>query len=112
MKGLKKIISLALTACLLFACSQETGSGSYAMIVVVNNTEYNGTEAKLDDFETNGIIGEITKRVSAKVFPGNNQSNFFEEGSIIYSVKANTSFIVVEDTEGKRYLLQQPNEDT
>ena len=106
---MKKIIILAILAYVLSACNLETDSGSYAMIVVVNNIEYNGTEANLNDFETNGVFGEITKRVPAKVFPGNNQSNFFEEGSIIYSVKTDTSFIVVEDTKGERYLLQQPN---
>ncbi|MGO1060302.1 membrane lipoprotein lipid attachment site-containing protein [Planococcus sp. FY231025] len=109
---MKKMILLAVIAYVLSACNQEIDSGSYAMIVVVNNTEYNGTEANLNDFETKGVIGEITKRVPAKVFPNNNQSNFFEEGSIIYSVKTDPSFIIVEDPEGEQYLLQQSPGET
>ena len=101
---LKKVLSIAVLSLILVACSQETGS--YALIVVVNDGEYGGTEETLDGYETDKIKGEITKKVPADVFPANNQSNFFEEGTIVYSVKDEDEFIIVEDPEGQKHLLQ------
>jgi hypothetical protein len=52
-------------------------------------------------------IGTVIEKVDASQFPSNNQSNFFEEGSIIYSVKNETDFIIIENTAGELYLLQK-----
>lgn len=92
---------------LLTACSQSTSGGSYAMIVVLNNIEYNGTEEKLDDYEIDKAIGKVNKKVDESQFPKNYQSNFYEEGSIIYSVKNENDFIIIENTDGKRHLLKK-----
>lgn len=92
---------------ILSACSQSTSSDSYAMIVVVNNIVYSGSEEKLEDFRIDKSIGTVIKKVNASQFPSNNQSNFFEEGSIIYSVKDDTDFIIIEDNEGEFHLLQK-----
>ena len=102
---MKKVLSIAVLSLVLVACSQETGS--YAIIVVVNDVEYGGTQETLDGYETDKIKGEITKKVPADVFPANNQSNFFEEGTIVYSVKDEDEFIIVEDPEGQKHLLQR-----
>lgn len=104
---MKKILFFVFITVLLVACNQENSSESYAMIVVVNNTEYNGAEANLTDYEEDEVIGKISKKVSVEVFPDNNQSNFFEEGSIIYSVKDNSKYIIVIDKKGERSLLQK-----
>lgn len=100
-----KILSIAILSLILAACGQE--AGSYAMIVVVNDTEYGGTEEKLDGYEIDKMKGEITKKVPADVFPANNQSNFFEEGTIVYSAKGEDEFIIVEDPDGQKHLLQR-----
>jgi hypothetical protein len=92
---------------LLTACNQSTSVGSYAIIVVVNNTEYNGTEEKLEDYDVDKSIGTVIKKVHASHFPRNNQSNYFEEGSVIYSVKDETDLIIVEDNDGELRLLQK-----
>lgn len=102
---MKKILSIAVLSLILTACGQETGS--YAMIVIINDIEHGGTEEKLDAYEIDKMIGKITKKVPANVFPANNQSNFFEEGTIVYSVKDKTEFIIVEDLEGQKHLLQR-----
>lgn len=91
----------------LTACNQSTSGGSYAIVVVVNNTEYNGTEEELEDYEVDKTIGTVIKKVHASHFPRNNQSNFFAEGSVIYSVKDAIDFIIVEDNDGELYLLQK-----
>ncbi|TDL31502.1 hypothetical protein E2R51_14165 [Jeotgalibacillus sp. S-D1] len=103
---MKKMLFLFIVI-FLTACNQANTSGSYAMIVVVNDNEYNGTEKDINDYELKDEIGKVTKKVSADVFPNNYQSNFFEKGSIIYSVKSDMKFIVVEDTKGERHLLQE-----
>ena len=53
---LKKVLSIAVLSLILVACSQETGS--YALIVVVNDVEYGGTEETLDGYETDKIKGK------------------------------------------------------
>ncbi|TFD94359.1 hypothetical protein [Jeotgalibacillus sp. R-1-5s-1] len=98
-----------LLCCILFlaACNQTNTPESFAQIVVVNDIEYGGTEEDIADYEVQNAIRNVVKKVPADVFPNNNESNFFEEGSIIYSVKNDTDFIIVEDREGERHLLQK-----
>ena len=102
---MKRLIYITMIVMMLTACGQETGS--YAMIVVMNDTEYGGTEETLDAYEIDKMMGKITKKVPADVLPATNQSNFFEEGTIVYSVKDETDFVIVEDLEGQKYLLQR-----
>ncbi|MDW2885273.1 hypothetical protein [Exiguobacterium artemiae] len=95
----------------LGGCSQANpeSTGSYAMIVVVNNKEYNGTEAQLDTTKQLGkAISKIIKKTKAHEMPkGNNQSNYFPVGSKIYSVKGTEKFIIVKDKENKKWLLEK-----
>lgn len=105
-RQMKRLIFIAILVLILAACGEKAGLGSYAMIVVVNNTEYNGTEETKDGYEIDKMKGKITKKVPADVFPANNQSNFFEEGTVVYSVKDETEFVIAEDPEGERHLLQ------
>lgn len=65
---MKRICCTILFLFLLVACSQETPSGSYAMILVENNTEYNGTEANLTDYEADKVIGKVIKKVPLMYF--------------------------------------------
>lgn len=110
---MKRLWSFFFLSLFLVACSQDTSSGSYAMILVVNGTEYNGTEAQLADYEADKVIGKVTKEVAPDVLPSNNQSNFFEEGTVIFSVKNNTEFVIAEDPGGERHLLQRaPGNDS
>ncbi|MFD1032853.1 hypothetical protein [Metaplanococcus flavidus] len=103
---MKRLCFAIMISLVLAACSQGTSSGSYAMILVVNDTEYNGTEAHLTDYEADKVIGKVTKKVPPNVFPANNQSNFFEEGTVIFSVKDQTELVIAEDPAGERHLLQ------
>lgn len=103
---MRKLCFAIMLTLVLAACSQGPSSGSYAMILVVNDTEYNGTEAHLADYEADQVIGKVTKKVPPNVFPANNQSNFFEEGTVVFSVKNETTFVIAEDPAGERHLLQ------
>ncbi|UKS54754.1 hypothetical protein [Exiguobacterium acetylicum] len=84
-------------------------NGSYAMIVVVNNKEYNGTEEKLDVLKQRSAeISKILKKTKAYEMPQeNSQSNSFSVGSTIYSVKGTDDFIIVKDKKNKKWLLQK-----
>lgn len=105
---MKKLFIILLIAIVLTACNQESdSSGSYAKIVVVNGNEYNGTQGNINEYEIKEEIGKITKRVEPKKLPENTQSNFYEEGSVIYSVKNETDFIMVENTKGELSLLKK-----
>lgn len=95
----------------LFGCSQ-TGTedeASHAMIVIVNNKEYNGTEAELDSSKRQGEkISTILKKTKAYEMPqANSQSNLFSVCSTIYSVKGTEDFIIVKDKENKKWLLKK-----
>jgi len=91
-------------------CSQAgtEETGSYAMIVTVNNKEYNGTKDKLDASKQLGEeIGKVTKKTKADEMPQeNNQSNYFPIGSIIYSVQGTENYIIVKDKENKKWFLK------
>jgi hypothetical protein len=91
----------------LTACSQSNLGGSYATIVVVNDIEYGGSEENLSNYEIDKLIGKVIKKVNANQFPKNNQSNYFEQDSVIYSVKNETNFIIIENTYGNLQLLQK-----
>ena len=102
---MKRICLAIMLVLVLIACGQETTSGSYAIIVVVNDTEYNGAESDLADYEPDKMIGKITKEVPVDVLPANNQSNFFEEGTVISSVKGEIEGGIAEDPAGDRYVM-------
>ncbi|AJI24996.1 hypothetical protein H8R29_08340 [Priestia megaterium] len=96
----------------LTACNQEsTGINieSSAIIVIVGNKEYNGTEDKLDQTQEIGDqIGTIEKKTKATKMPaGNNQSNYFTVGSEIYSVKGTEDYIIVKDKDHKSQLMKK-----
>ncbi len=87
-------------------CNQASTEeeGSSAMIVIVNDAEYSGTE---DPFDASKSLGEkistITKQTKATELPKeNNQSNYFPVESTIYSVKGTEDYIIVEDDENKK----------
>ena len=107
---MKKIFVIVFIGC-LFGCSQ-TGTedeASYAMIAIVNNKEYNGTEAELDASKQQGEkISTILKKTKAYEMPqANSQSNLFSVRSTIYSVKGTEDFIIVKDKENKKWLLKK-----
>ena len=110
---MKRILVILLSGSLfvLAGCSQSDteSTGSYAMIVVVNNKEYNGTEAQLDTSKQLGEeINKIIKKTKANEMPqGNNQSNYFPVGSKIYSVKGTEDYIIVKDKENKKWVLEK-----
>ncbi|PYZ96580.1 hypothetical protein CR205_12785 [Alteribacter lacisalsi] len=91
----------------LTACSQSNSGGSYATIVVVNNIEYGGSEENMSHYEIDKPIGKVTRKVNANQFPQNNQSNYFETDSVIYSVKNDPNFIIIENNNGDLQLLQK-----
>ncbi|MGE1166152.1 hypothetical protein [Peribacillus simplex] len=90
-------------------CNQEsTGTGSSAVIVVVNNKEYNGTEDKLDKSKELGEeIGTVEKKTKPDKMPQENQSNYFGVGSKIYSVKGTEDYIIVIDKNNEKELLKK-----
>ena len=110
---MKRILVILLIGILfiLAGCSQSDteSTGSYAMIVVVNNKEYNGTEAQLDTSkQLEEEISKVIKKTNANEMPQeNNQSNYFPVGSKIYSVKGTEDYIIVKDKENKRWLLEK-----
>ncbi|MGG3271858.1 hypothetical protein ABEP16_23395 [Priestia aryabhattai] len=114
---MKRTLSFLLVVYLtvLTACNQEsTGTNtesSSAIIVVVENKEYNGTEDKLDQRQEIGDqIGTIEKKTKATKMPaGNNQSNYFyfTVGSEIYSVKGTEDYIIVKDKDHKSQLMKK-----
>lgn len=79
--------------------------------MVVNDAEYSGTEGNIEDYEIEGAIGKITKKVPPDAIPGNYQSNMFEEGTVIYAVKNNSDFIILKDSEEEPYLLEKVSEN-
>ncbi|MHA2961397.1 hypothetical protein [Priestia megaterium] len=112
---MKRTLSFLSVVCLsvLTACNQvstgtNTGSSS-AIIVVVENKEYNATEDKLDQKQEIGDqIGTIEKKTKATTMPkGNNQSNYFTVGSEIYSVKGTEDYIIVKDKDHKSQLMKK-----
>lgn len=80
------------------------------MIVVINNIEYSAATKQLDAYEIGPVIGTISRKVKPNIYPENKQSNFFEEGSVIYSVKNEDNFIIAENTDGELYLLRKAPE--
>ncbi|WP_026833024.1 hypothetical protein [Exiguobacterium undae] len=94
----------------LTGCSQADteSTGSYAMMVVVNNKEYNGTEDTLDTSKQLGKeISRVIKKTKVHERPQeNNQSNYFHVGSRIYSVKGTEKYIIVKDKENKKWVLK------
>lgn len=107
---MKKIFAIVFIG-FLFGCSQ-TGTEdevSHAMIVIVNNKEYNGTEVELDASMQQGEkMSTILKKTKAYEMPqANSQSNLFSVGSTIYSVKGTEDFIIVKDKENKKWLLKK-----
>jgi len=95
----------------LVGCSQSgsENKGSNAMMVVVNNNEYTGTEDKLDKTKELGEkISKIVKKTKANEVPKeNDQSNYFKVGSQIYSVKGTEDYIIVIDKDNKKWLLKK-----
>ncbi|MBG9475776.1 hypothetical protein ABET11_23695 [Priestia megaterium] len=110
MKKLIIFLSIAYLV-ILTACNQEstgTDKGSSAVIIVVQNNEYNGTEDKLDKSKEIGEqIGTVEKKTKANEMPENNQSNYYEVGTKIYSVKGTEEYIIVEDKDNKKQLLKK-----
>lgn len=110
---MKRILVILLIGILfiLAGCSQSDteSTGSYAMIVVVNNKEYNGTEAQLDTSkQLEEEISKVIKKTNANEMPQeNNQSNYFPVGSKIYSVKGTEDYIIVKNKENKKWLLEK-----
>lgn len=101
-----------LSTILLCACNGQTDNITYAMIVVVNNKEYNGTETVKDESIKMGeMIGEIEKETPGDVMPENNQSNSFEVGSKIYTVQGTDKYIIVMDKDNKEHLLERASSD-
>ncbi|MGG0285754.1 membrane lipoprotein lipid attachment site-containing protein [Peribacillus butanolivorans] len=94
---------------ILTGCNQEsTDTGSSAVIVIVNNKEYNGTEDKLDKSKELGEeIGTVEKKTKPDEMPKENQSNYFEVGSKIYSVKGTEDYIIVVDNNNEKELLKK-----
>ncbi|KZE15624.1 MULTISPECIES: hypothetical protein [Priestia] len=113
MKRTLTFLSIVYLTTFLTACNQEsTGTNtesSSAIIVVVENKEYNGTEDKLDQKQEMGHqIGTIEKKTKATKMPaGNNQSNCFTVGSEIYSVKGTEDYIIVKDKDHKSHLMKK-----
>lgn len=107
---LKNILVLLIvsTVLLLGACNQQTDNDSYAIIVVVDKKEYNGSETVIDDsIKIEEMIGEVEMKTPAEVMPENNQSNFFEDGTKIYSVKDTDQFIIVKDKNNVEHFLER-----
>jgi len=105
---LSVVYLIVLTACNQESLGTNTESSS-AIIVVVENKEYNGTEDKLDQTQEIGDqIGTIEKKTKATTMPeGNNQSNYFTVGSEIYSVKGTEDYIIVKDKDHKSQLMKK-----
>ncbi|MBZ6484273.1 hypothetical protein SFC34_07795 [Priestia aryabhattai] len=97
-----------LTACNQVSTGTNTESSS-AIIIVVENKKYNGTEDKLDQTQEIGDqIGTIEKKTKATKMPaGNNQSNYFTVGSEIYSVEGTEDYIIVKDKDHKSHLMKK-----
>lgn len=113
MKKILVILSIGISF-ILVGCNQSSTEedGSSAMIVIVNNAEYTGTEDPLDASKPIGEkMSTITKQTKATESPKeNNQSNYFPVESTIYSVKGTEDYIIVEDDEHKQWLLQKVRE--
>ncbi|TRZ40081.1 hypothetical protein CEQ21_03845 [Niallia circulans] len=106
------IFLFILSTILLNACNGQTDNITYAMIVVVNNKEYNGTETVKDEgIKMGERIGEIEKETPVDVMPENNQSNSFEVGSKIYSVQGTDQYIIVLDKDNEEHLLERAPSD-
>ncbi len=108
------LVILSIGFLFIFAGCSQSGTektGSYAMIVIVNNKEYIGTSDKINMSKQQGeMISRIIKKTKISEVPQeNSQSNCFSVGSIIYSVKGTDDYIIVKDKdkENKKWFLKK-----
>lgn len=113
---MRKILYFFAVLCLFLStgCNQEsTGNGgSSAVIVVINNHEYNGTSEVLkQDDEIGEKIGTIELKTKSTEMPKERQSNFYDVGTEVYSVNGTDDYIVVKSKNNKKDLLKKVTDD-
>ena len=107
-KKLSMLFSVFIITLILISCSKEEPNVSYAIIIVINDKEYNYISEKIDKINVIGEeIGEITKKTSPDAMPNNNQSNYYEVGTKIFSVKDTDEYIVTIDKNNNSNLLKK-----
>jgi hypothetical protein len=98
---------------LIFGCSQEmegNSKDSYAIIVVINEKEYNFYAKELgNNLEMGKHIGTIQQKTKPNEMPGNLESNYYEAGTKIYEVIDNDDLIITVDKSNNIDVLKSTN---
>ncbi|UOE58113.1 membrane lipoprotein lipid attachment site-containing protein [Cytobacillus oceanisediminis] len=108
---MKKILIafLLLSVFALSACNQDTGSDeSYQVVTVLNDGmwSYDSNESP-ESYEQGSKIATISKKTDPEVTPGTNESNYFEKGTKIYSIKGKDELIMAVEPSGKKSILRK-----
>ncbi|WP_332633996.1 fimbrillin family protein [Halalkalibacter flavus] len=94
---------------ILSACGQEStgesGSGSYGISVFYKNTEYTAATRDVENYIVDEVVGKINRKISLEKVPTQNGgSNFFEEGTKIYSI-VDEEYKIYLEQKGESYVL-------
>lgn len=97
---------LLFTIFLLTACTEQE---SIEVIVIVDDMQYGEMQEGLGTYEIGETIGVVTNKVPADMMPQHNEeSNFFDEGVAIFSVKNEENVIaLVDHLNSKEYIMKK-----
>jgi hypothetical protein len=94
---------------ILSACGQEStggsGSGSYSISVYYGDKEYTAATTDTQDYDKIELIGTVSRKIPKENVPTQNgESNFFVEGTKIYSI-VNEEFKIYLEQDGDSFIL-------
>jgi hypothetical protein len=108
---MNKILSFCLSlvsVIFLIGCTVgNSGDSKYAVTVVITNEGYDRVYESDEAKVIEGQIGTIAEKTNVDAILSDNQSNHFEVGSKIYSVKGTKDYIIVIDKNNEEHLLKK-----
>lgn len=112
MKNILVALMLISQFLLISACSNgtDTGNGgSYQILAVSDSGVFWSLDSNEDpnSHEQEKLMMTINKKTEPDETPGKNQSNYFEEGTKIYSVKGNEDLAIAVDPSGEKSILRR-----
>lgn len=83
-------------------------------LVYYNDVSFMVTDYKIEEKELDGLIGAVAKKISKYEEPRNNgESNCFEEGTELYSIRSDSSVLndSVDDGTSEESLIKDNSEN-